>query len=54
MRHVLRDWFRRFKDNDFDLEEAERSEALLKFKDEELEALLDQDRCQMQAELRKT
>lgn len=51
---TCRDWFRRFKNNDFDLEDKERSGAPKKFEDEKLEELLDQDRRQTLAELGKT
>ncbi|GBP84113.1 Mariner Mos1 transposase [Eumeta japonica] len=36
-----RDWFQRFKNNDFELEDKEHSGALKKFEDEKLEELLD-------------
>ncbi|KAG5317396.1 MOS1T transposase, partial [Pseudoatta argentina] len=39
-------WFRRFKNNDFQLEDKERSGALKKFQDIELEQLLDEDPSQ--------
>ena len=42
---TCRDWFRRFKNDDFDLQDKERSGAPKKFKDEELEALLDVVSC---------
>ncbi|EFN77463.1 hypothetical protein EAI_12768, partial [Harpegnathos saltator] len=45
---TCRDWF---KNNDFDVEDKERSGAPKKFEDEELEALLDEDPCQTQNEL---
>lgn len=51
---TCRDWFRRFKNNDFELEDKERSGAPKKFEDKQLEELLDQDRCQTLAELGKT
>ncbi|KAG5314407.1 MOS1T transposase, partial [Pseudoatta argentina] len=38
---TCRDWFRRFKNNDFQLEDKERSGAPTKFQDKELEQLLD-------------
>ncbi|KAG5313106.1 MOS1T transposase, partial [Pseudoatta argentina] len=38
---TCRDWFRRFKNNDFQLEDKERSGAPKKFQDKELEQLLD-------------
>jgi len=44
-------WFRRFKSNDFDISDKERSGAPQKVKDEELEALLDVDSCQTEKEL---
>ena len=47
---ICRDWFRRFKNNDFELEDKERSGALKKFEDKKLEELLDQDPCQTVAE----
>ncbi|KAG5307538.1 MOS1T transposase, partial [Pseudoatta argentina] len=40
---TCRDWFRRFKNNDFQLEDKERSGAPTKFQDKELEQLLDED-----------
>ena len=39
-----RDWFRRFNNNDFKLEDKERSGASKKFEDKELEEILDEDR----------
>ena len=44
-------WFARFKSGDFGLEDDERPGQPKKFEDEELEALLDEDCCQMQEEL---
>ncbi|KAG5323647.1 MOS1T transposase, partial [Pseudoatta argentina] len=38
---TCRDWFRRFKNNDFQLEDKERSGAPKKCQDKELEQLLD-------------
>ncbi|KAG5322814.1 MOS1T transposase, partial [Pseudoatta argentina] len=40
---TCRDWFRRFKNNDFELEDKERSGAPKKFQDKELEQLLDEE-----------
>ncbi|KAG5321058.1 MOS1T transposase, partial [Pseudoatta argentina] len=40
---TCRDWFRRFKNNDFELEDKERSGAPKKFQDKELEQSLDED-----------
>ena len=51
---TYRDWFRRFKNNESKLEDKERSGALKKFEDKELEEILDEDRSQMLAELGKT
>lgn len=51
---TCRDWFRRFKNNDFDLGDKERSGAPRKFEDEELEELLNEDPCQTLAELAKS
>ncbi|KAG5318572.1 MOS1T transposase, partial [Pseudoatta argentina] len=50
---TCRDWFRRFKNNDFELEDKERSGASKKFQDKELEQLLDEDPSQMLSELGK-
>ena len=48
---TCKDWFRHFKNNDFDAEGKEFSSTLKKFEAEELEALLHKDSCQVQAEL---
>ncbi|KAG5318703.1 MOS1T transposase, partial [Pseudoatta argentina] len=50
---TCRDWFRRFKNNDFDLEDKERSGAPKKFQDKELEQFLDEDPSQTLSELGK-
>ncbi|KAG5319567.1 MOS1T transposase, partial [Pseudoatta argentina] len=50
---TCRDWFRRFKNNDFQLEDKERSGAPKKFQDKELEQLLDEDPSQTLSELGK-
>ncbi|KAG5321914.1 MOS1T transposase, partial [Pseudoatta argentina] len=50
---ICRDWFRRFKNNDFELEDKERSGAPKKFQDKELEQLLDEDPSQTLSELGK-
>jgi len=50
---ICRDWFRCFKNNDFDVEDKERSGAPKKFEDEELEALLHEDSCQILTEFAK-
>ena len=46
-----REWFRRFKDEDFSVEDKTRSEQPKKFEDKELEALLEEDQSQTQEEL---
>lgn len=51
---TCRNWFRRFKTNDFDLDDKERSGAPKKFEDKELEELLDEDPCQTLIELGKS
>ncbi|KAG5317982.1 SESN protein, partial [Pseudoatta argentina] len=50
---TCRDWFRRFKNNDFQLEDKERSGAPKKCQDKELEQLLDEDPSQTLSELGK-
>ena len=51
---TCRDWFRRFKNNDFKLEDKGRSGAQKKYEDKELEEILDEDRSQTLAKLGKT
>jgi len=48
---ICRDWFRYSRNNDFNVEDKERSGAPKKFEDEELEALLRKNSCQTLAEL---
>ena len=48
---TCRDWSRRFKDGDFDVDDRPRERRPKTFKDGELEALLDEVPCQMQEEL---
>ena len=48
---TCRDWFRRFKDGDFDIDDRKREERQKTFEDTDLEALLDEDPCQTQEEL---
>ncbi|KAG5315555.1 MOS1T transposase, partial [Pseudoatta argentina] len=50
---TCRDWFRRFKNNDFELEDKERSGAPKKFQDKELEQSLDEDPSQTLSEFGK-
>lgn len=47
-------WLACFKTGDFDIEDNEHPGQVKKFRDEELEALLDEDPAQMQDELAKT
>jgi len=42
-----REWFRRFKDEDFSVEDKPRFGQPKKFKDKKLEALLEEDQSQM-------
>lgn len=53
LKTTYRDWFRRFKINDFDVKDK-RFGAPKKFEDEELEALLHEDTCQTLAELEES
>jgi len=46
-----REWFRRFKDGDFSVEDKPRSGQPKKFENKELEALLEEDQSQTQEEL---
>ena len=45
-----REWFQKFKKDEFDIEDKERSGRPIVYKDAELEALLDQDSCQTHEE----
>jgi len=49
-----REWFRRFKDRDFSIEDKPRSGQPKKFENKELEALLEEDQSQTQEELAKS
>jgi len=46
-----REWFRRFKDGDFSIENKPRSGQPKKFEDKKLEALFEEDQSQTQEEL---
>jgi len=46
-----REWFRRFKDGDFSIEDKPRSGQPKKFENKELEALLEEGQSQTQEEL---
>ena len=48
---TCRDWFCRFKNGDFDVDDRPREGMPKTFEDAELEALLDEDPCQTQEEL---
>lgn len=48
---TCRDWFRRFKSGDFDVEDKKRPGPAKKFEDQELEARLDEDSSQTQQQL---
>jgi len=42
------EWFKKFKSGDFDVRNEERGKSPKKFKDNELQALLDEDDAQTQ------
>jgi len=46
-----REWFQKFKNSEFDVEDKERSGRTKVYEDTELEALLDEDSCQTEKEL---
>jgi len=48
---LCKEWFRRFKDGDFNVEDKSRSGQPKKFEDKELETLLEEDQSQTQEEL---
>ena len=48
---TCRNWFRRFKDGDFDVDDRPREGRPKTFEDAELETLLDEDPFQTQEEL---
>lgn len=50
---ACRDWFQRFRNGDFDMNDKPRSGHPKKFQDEELQALLDVDNTLTQKELAK-
>jgi hypothetical protein len=47
---TYREWFQRYKNGGFDVEDKERPGRVKKFEDAELEAFLDEDSCQTQHE----
>jgi [histone H3]-lysine36 N-dimethyltransferase SETMAR len=50
-RSLCFEWFKRFKNDDFDVRDQERGKPPKKFNDSELEALLDEDDTQTQQQL---
>lgn len=51
---TCRDWFKCFKNNDFDIEDKEHFGAPRQFVNEELEALLQEDSCQTLSEIKES
>ena len=51
---TCREWFQRFKNGDFDVEDRHSGGREKVFEDAELEALLEQDSCQNQEELARS
>jgi len=51
LKKSCREWFRRFKNGDFSIEDNPRSGQPKKFEDKELEALLEENQSQTQEEL---
>ena len=49
-----REWFQKFKNGEFDVEDKKRNGRPKVYEDAELEALLDEDSCQTQKELALT
>ena len=49
-----REWFQKFKNGEFDIEDKERSGRPEVYEDAELKALFDQDLCQTQEKLALT
>ena len=50
----IREWFQKFRNGEFDIEDKERSGRPKVYEDAKSEALLDQDSCQTQEELART
>ena len=48
---TCRQWFRRFMNHNFNLEDKKREGAPKIFEDEDLEAILDEDPCQSETQL---
>jgi len=51
---TCREWFQRFKNGDFDVEDRHSGGREKVFEDAKLEALLEQDSCQNQEELARS
>jgi len=51
---TCREWFQRFKNGDFDVEDRHSGRREKVFEDSELKALLEQDSCQNQEELARS
>ena len=51
---MCREWFQRFKNGDFDVEDRHSGGRENVFEDAELEALLEQDSCQNQEKLARS
>ena len=51
---TCREWFQRFKNGDFDVEDRHSGGREKVFEDAELKALLEQDSCQNQEELARS
>jgi len=51
---TYREWFQRFKNGDFDVEDRHSGRREKIFEDAKLEALLEQDSCQNQEELARS
>jgi len=51
---TCREWFQRFKNGDFDVEDRHSGGREKVFEDAELEALLEQDSCKNQEELARS
>lgn len=51
---TCQEWFQRFKNGDFDVNDKDHGRPPLKFQDAELQSLLDKDDCQSQIQLANT
>ena len=48
---ICKQWFRKFKNHNFDLSDKEHEGAQKRFEDEDLEAIFDEDPCQSETQL---